>query len=156
MNMESITGSLSVTLQPIQILPAGPPHTYLGIAYAMFPGVRVLAAASPLPDLPLAMVSAHVLECILKAYLSRSGDDRRVKQSKVRHNLNALWSLAHSEGLSIQCSPPSWVDCLSHLHDSPYYLRYSTGVHGISNPSPEPMASELAALLEQVRSQLQK
>lgn len=154
MTKKPITGSVSVTLPPIQVVPAEPPQTYLAIAYAMFPGVRVLAAASPLPALPLAMVSAHVLECTLKAYLSRSGDNRRVKQPKVRHNLNALWSLAHSDGLNIQSSPPVWADCLSHLHDAPYYLRYSTGVHGISTPAPEPMTSELAALLEKVRSQL--
>jgi hypothetical protein len=122
----------------------------------MFCGVRVLGAASPLPALALAMVSAHILECILKAYLSRSGDDAQVKQPKVRHNLNALWSLAHADGLNIQSSPPQWADCLSHLHGSPYYLRYSTGVHCISSPAPEPMTSELAVLMEQVRSQLQK
>jgi hypothetical protein len=101
------------------------------------------------------MVSAHALECILKAFLSRSGDDSRVKQSDVRHNLNALWSLAHSEGLDIPGQPPQWVASLSHLHDAPYYLRYSTGVHGIVTPAPEPMLGELAALIEQVRGQLQ-
>lgn len=153
--MEPITGSAPVTLPPIQVVPPGPPHTYLGIAYSMLPGVRVLAAAVPLPALPLAMVSAHVLECTLKAYLSRSGDDARVKHRKVRHNLNVLWSMAHADGLTIPCSPPQWADCLSHLHNSPYYLRYSTGVHILSTPAPEPMTSELAALLEQVRRQLQ-
>ena len=152
--MEPIIGTLSGTLPSLRVLPPGPPHTYLGIAYAMLPGVRILAAASPLPALPMAMVSAHVLECILKAYLSRSGDDNRVKQSDVRHNLNGLWSLAHSEGLNIQSAPPQWVECLSLLHDSPYYLRYSTGVHGFSTPAPEPMTTELTALIEQVRSQL--
>ena len=122
----------------------------------MLPGVRILAAASPLPALPLALVSAHVLECMLKAYLSKSGDDLRLKQSDIRHNLNALWSLANSEGLNIPNQPPQWVECLSHLHKSPYYLRYSTGVHGLSTPAPEPMTAELAALLEQVRLQTQR
>ncbi len=120
----------------------------------MLPGVRILADASPLPALPLAMISAHVLECILKAYLSKSGDDRRLRQSDVRHNLEALWSLARADGLNIQIQPPQWVADLSQLHDSPYYLRYSTGVHGIVVPAPEPMATELAALIVQVQSQL--
>ena len=120
----------------------------------MLPGVRILADASPLPALPLAMISAHVLECILKAYLSRSGDDRRLRQSDVRHNLEALWSLARADGLNVQSQPPQWVAGLSQLHDSPYYLRYSTGVHGIVSPAPEPMATELAALIVQVQSQL--
>ncbi len=152
--MEPITGSLSATSAPATMAPAGPPHTYIGVAYNMMPGVRVLAVASPLPALPLAMVSAHVLECVLKAYLSRSGDDSRVKQSDVRHNLNFLWSLAHSQGLNIPQQPPEWVSCLSHLHGYPYYLRYSTGVHGLVTPAPEPMATELAGLIEQVQSQI--
>lgn len=152
--MEPITGNALITLQP-EILPAAPPQTYLGIAQAMLPGVRGLALTSPLPALPLAMVSAHALECILKAFLSRSGDDRRVKQSDVRHNLNALWALAHSDGLNIPCQPPAWVSGLSHLHDFPYYLRYSTGVHGLVTPASEPMVTELAALIDQVRGQLQ-
>ena len=152
--MEPVIGTLSVTLPAMRVEPAGPPHTYQGIAFAMLPGVRILAAASPLPALPLAMVSAHVLECTFKAYLSRAGDDRNVRANNVRHNLNALWSLAHSDGLSIQSQPPQWVACLSQLHDSPYFLRYSTGVHGISTPAPEPMTTELAALVEQVQRQL--
>lgn len=153
--MKPITGSASITLQPVQILPAAPPQTYLSIAHAMLPGVRVLATTSPVPALPLAMVSAHALECILKAFLSRSGDDRRMKKSDVRHNLNALWELAHSEGLNIPSQPPAWVSCLSHLHASPYYLRYSTGVSGFVTPASEPMITELAALIKQVCGQLQ-
>ncbi len=152
--MEPVVGTASATIA-ISVLPADPPHTYLGIAYAMFPAVRILADASPLPALPLAMVSAHVLECALKAYLSRSGDDRRLRKSDVRHNLEALWSLARTDGLNIQSQPPQWVTGLSQLHNSPYYLRYSTGVHGIVSPAPEPMATELAALIAQVQSQLQ-
>lgn len=152
--MEPVLGTVSATLA-IRTLPAGPPHTYLGIAYAMMPGVRILADSSPLPALPLAMVSAHVLECILKAYLSRSGNDHRLKKRDVRHNLGLLWSQAQADGLNIQRQPPQWVVCLSQLHNSPYYLRYSTGAHGIVGLAPEPMATELAALIGQVQSQLQ-
>jgi hypothetical protein len=72
----------------------------------------------------------------------------------VRHDLNALWSMAFDQDLQIQKDPPSWVACLSGLHKSPYHLRYSTGVHAIVTPAPEPMSSELAALLEIVRRQL--
>jgi len=152
--MEPVIGEPSGTLPPLQMMPPSPPATYMGIAYAMLPGVRILAAATPLPALPLAMLSAHVLECILKAYLSRSGNDQRVTKRDVRHNLNALWSMAHAEGLDIQVTSPQWVDCLSHLHDSPYYLRYSTGVHGITAPAPEPMVTELGVLIDMVQSQI--
>jgi hypothetical protein len=134
--------------------PAGPPDTYFGVAEQMLRGVQVLAAASPPPALALALVAAHVLECLLKAYLSRGGSDAALKQKEVRHNLNALWAMAFAQGLRIPESPPDWVDRLSGLHDDPYHLRYSTGVHGIVSPGAEPMTSELAALLETVRGQL--
>jgi hypothetical protein len=118
------------------------------------PGVKVLAAASPPPALALALVAAHVLECLLKAYLSRGGSDTGLKDENVRHDLNALWAKAFAQGLRVPESPPNWADCLSGLHKSPYYLRYSIGVHGIVSPGAEPMTSELAALLEVVREQL--
>ena len=152
--MEPITGTASITLQPVTIAPAAPPHTYFGVAQSMMAGVKVLAAASPPPALALALVAAHVLECLLKAYLSRDGSDAALKSPDVRHDLNALWAMAFAQGLPVPEAPPSWVDCLSGLHKSPYYLRYSTGVHGIVSPGAEPMTSELAALLETVRGQL--
>ena len=152
--MEPITGTASITLQPVTIAPAAPPFTYFGVAQTMIPGVKVLAAASPLPALALALVAAHVLECLLKAYLSKDGSDAVLKNPDVRHGLEALWAMAFAQGLRIAESPPDWVACLSALHKSPYYLRYSTGVHGIVSPGAEPMTSELAALVETVRAQL--
>lgn len=152
--MEPITGTVSVTEQSDTIAPPAPPHTYFGVAESLLPGVKVLAGASPSPALALALVAAHVLECLLKAYLSKDGSDVAVKDPNVRHNLNALWAMAFAQGLRVPESPPSWADCLSGLHKSPYYLRYSTGVHSIISPGAEPMTSELAALLEVVREQL--
>lgn len=152
--MEPITGAASIALQPVTIAPAAPPHTYFGVAQSMMPGVKVLATASPPPALALALVAAHVLECMLKAYLSRDGSDAALKSPDVRHDLNALWAMAFAQGLRIPESPPSWVDCLSGLHKSPYHLRYSTGVHGIVLPATEPMTSELAALVDIVRGQI--
>ena len=152
--MQLITGTVSIMEDPDTIAPPGPPHTYFGVAQSMMPGVKILAEVSPTPALALSIVAAHVLECLLKAYLSRDGSDAAVKKPRVRHNLNALWALAYTNGLLIPESPPSWVNCLSGLHKSPYYLRYSTGVHGIVSPGSEPMSSELAALLDVVRKQL--
>lgn len=142
------------TLDPMTLAPAGPPHTYWGIADGLMPGVRTLADAGPSRALPLAMIAAHALECILKGYLSRSGNDSAVKQSSIRHDLVALWDRAVSAGLSVARTPPSWVSRLGELHNTPYYMRYSTGVHGLVLPPSEPMASELATLLELARAQL--
>ena len=152
--MKPITGTGSLTAQAASIAPAAPPHTYFGVAQSVMPGVKVLAAASPSPALALALVAAHVLECLLKAYLSRDGSDAALKNRDVRHDLEALWARAFAQGLRVPESPPDWVTCLSGLHKSPFYLRYSTGVHGIVSPGPEPMTSELEGLLEIVRAQL--
>ncbi len=141
-------------LEDVRIAPAAPPYTYLGIARNMIGGVKILADASPTSSLALSLVAAHVLECTLKAYLSRDGDDTVVRGPSVRHNLNALWGMAHADGLSIQQAPLDWIDSLSRLHNSPYYLRYSTGVHGILSPSAEPMTSELSRLITLVQNSL--
>ncbi len=143
------------TLEPLRMKPAGPPATYFGVAENMMRGVKVLAATSPLPALALAIVAAHVLECLLKAYLSRGGSDAAVRKRDVQHDLVALWAMAVAQGLRVQKSPPDWVARLGALHKGPdFVLRYSTGVHGIVSPAAEPMTAELAALLETVRGQL--
>jgi hypothetical protein len=152
--MEPIISTVSVTEEDDVIAAPAPPHTYFGVAQSMMPGVTILAAASPSPPLPLCLVAAHVLECLLKAYLSRDGSDAKVRDPKVRHDLNALWRMAFEQDLPVPESPPEWVDRLSGLHNHPYHLRYSTGVHGIVSPAPELMASELRALLETVRGKL--
>ena len=90
---------------------------------------------------------AQTLECTLKAYLSRSGNDSRLKQSALRHNLEQLWQLAQSEGLNLPNPTPAWVSRLSLLHDKPYFLRYSTGVHGMVSPATEPMCSEIEQIV---------
>lgn len=152
--MKPVTASVAITLEPLRVHPPAPPYTYLGIAENFLPGIRSLACATPSAPLPLAMLCAHALECILKAYLSRSGDDACVRKKDLRHNISGLWSLAYSEGLLVEQIPPDWARCLGQLHDSPYHLRYSTGVHGMSTPASEPMVTALGWLLEQVRAQL--
>lgn len=103
----------------------------------------------------LSLLAAHTLECVLKAYLSKAlGSDELLKQRALRHNLVALWKLAAASGLPVAPEPPDWAACLGGLHDSPYYLRYSTGVHGIVSPAPQPMTTELRSLLDAVRKSL--
>lgn len=149
----TITASASITIDPVRLLPPAPPHTYLGIAHSMINGVRILANASPTSGPALALVAGHVLECTLKAYLSREGDDSAVKNDRaVRHDVAKLWSMAHSQGLRVPLDMPSWAATLALVHGAPFYLRYSTGVHGIVVPASEPMASELQALLALVQT----
>jgi hypothetical protein len=120
----------------------------------MYTGVVSLAAQSGVSPLPLALVAAHTVECVLKAYLSRDGNDTAARAPNIRHNLGELWELAYQQGLDVPADPPQWVACLSLVHDKPYFLRYSTGVHGVSLPDPEPMTAELGEVLTKVSQQL--
>ena len=150
MEHKTIIGTANLVAPAMRMLPAGPPHTCFGVARSMLPGVRTLSAATPLAPLALCLVAAHVLECTLKAYLSRGGSDKAVRASTVRHNIVALWSMAHAQGLAVTLAPPDWVKTLSDLHNSPYHLRYSTGVYGIVKPAIQPMAAELESLVQTV------
>lgn len=132
----------------------GPPDTYLGVARVLLPDVSILAKAVPPSGIGLPMLCSHALECTLKAYLSRAGNDARVRTPEVRHNIAKLWIMASVDGLRIPNQPPRWVALLSVLHGSPYPLRYVTGVNGIVSPAPEPMIAGLAELLELVQSQV--
>jgi hypothetical protein len=66
-------------------------------------GATALAAAPP-PESAwaFALVSGQILECSLKAFLSKAGQTQeRLKQQGVRHNLSALWKAAANQGLPI-------------------------------------------------------
>lgn len=153
--MNPITGHLAVTTGEAKVAPPGPPHTFVGVAESLLPGMRVLMTSAEPTELPLAMLCAHALECILKAYLTRNGDDPRLeKDSDLRHSIKKLWDEAAVQGLKLPPTFPDWAHRLDTMHKKPFQLRYSKGVHGIVLPSPEPMVTELTDLLQQVKSQL--
>lgn len=146
---EPIRTSLNVVLDDVTVRRPAPPDTYLGVANAMMPGVEQLAAARPCCHLAHALVASHVLECTLKACLSCNGDDRDLKDHALRHNLVELWGKAQQAGLDIPPTPPDWVKILSQIHGHPFYLRYSTDIHGLVTPGTEPMTTDLRTLLDQ-------
>jgi len=151
----TITGKMSARESGQDtFLPAGPPHTYLGVAKSILPSIILLSENPQACGLGLPMLCAHALECLLKAFLSRAGDDRAVRKSDIRHNLTKLWSKAFDEGLAIPEQPPTWITRLSEVHEPPYFLRYSTKVHGIVTPGREPMVSEIKELCAVVERQL--
>ena len=153
--MAKITGVGAAIAGSAKIGPPGPPHSYFGAARALIPGAKVLATASPCPSHALCLVVGFALEGLLKAYLSRNGPDKTLKNSKIQHDLVGLWEKAFCQGLPISKIPPSWVSGLNELHSGPnYHLRYPDKVHGIVMPPTEPMTTDLAALLEVVRKQL--
>jgi hypothetical protein len=149
-----ITGSANIHEGSDVIGPAAPPYTYLGVARQLAPGVALLAQAGAPLAIPLCLLAAHEAECLLKAYLSRGGSDSKVMMPDVRHNLEKLWSMAVSEGLSLSMPPPPWLQCLGLLHNRPFHLRYSKGVHGIAMPGNAEIASGTAELMAIVERNL--
>lgn len=149
-----ISGSSEVTLAALTVAPAAPPYTYLGMARQFAAGASSLATLGSANAVSVSFLAAQSVECALKAFLSRSGDDTRLKKSPLRHDLVALWALAAQEGLFPLAAHPSWLATLARLHGRPYYLRYSTGVHGLVLPSVQPMTNELDQLINQVHVHL--
>ena len=150
MTPKRIIGSINITLDDARVLPAGPPHTYLGVAEQLLNGVDPLVAAGGPCAVPLAFVGGQVAECALKASLSNNGDDTRLRNTDLRHILAELWKLAQSEGLPIDPKPPPWLERLSQLHERPYYIRYSKGVQGLVIPAPAEIQAGLKALVQTV------
>jgi HEPN domain-containing protein len=111
-----------------------PPNTYLGVARHMELGLDPLIAVHDPQAHAFMFLAAQVVECALKAALSRTGDDTPLRKQALRHDLEALWQLAAGEGLGVDPVPPSWLVRLSLLHREPYYLRYSKGVNGWVGP----------------------
>lgn len=72
------TGSIDITIPALAF--KGPPFTYLVVAYKMLAGAKVLVASTPIQEQPLALLCAHTLECSLKAFITRNGDDSKVKK----------------------------------------------------------------------------
>ncbi len=146
-SLPPIVGTINAVQGKAFVAPAEPPNTYLGMARALHAGIEPLASAGKAAAVPLAFVAAQVAECALKAYLSRSGKDELLRKPPLNHNLELLWERAQSEMLPVSRPPPKWLSDLSALHSAPYFIRYSTGVHGLVLPAVEPMATELTALV---------
>lgn len=133
---------------------ARPPHTYLGMARHFAIGLVALTKANPPAVIAASFLCAQLIECALKASLSRDGTDARLKASAIRHNLAGLWTLAAAEGLAIDAAVPDWLTSLSALHGAPYYLRYSTGVNGMVSPNLQLMCEGAQRLLMAVERQV--
>ena len=149
--MKPITATISVTEEPDSVAPVATHQAFLAAAVGLMPGAMVLAAASPSESAwALALVSGQILECSLKAFLSKAGlTEPELK--KDGHNLSALWKLAATKGLPISATPPDWAGSLNSLHANPYNLRYPMGLHGLVLPNAQQTTSELGHLIETVR-----
>jgi hypothetical protein len=154
--MKPVEGRATIVEEADHVARAAPPYAYLGIAEAFMPGVVILSSAQAAGARANAFLCAHILECLLKACLSRARVSKKQLTGKeLRHNLLGLWSLAISKGVTIPADAPRWVVQLSHLHNEPkYYLRYPADVNGIVMPETQLMVSDLTELVATVRAYL--
>ncbi len=149
---QGIIGSLDVTLDAATVAPVTLPEAYFGTAEALMPAARLLAVATEAPGTALTLVSGHILECLLKAFLSKNGVPRKeLIRKPFHHNLCELWQRSVQLGCPVGPAFPSWAERLNKLYDDPYLLRYPEGRHVLVLPGAQPMTAELGGLLEVVR-----
>jgi HEPN domain-containing protein len=108
------------------------------------------------PDMaiPNCFLAGQVLECLLKAYLSKKGTTEK-ELTKMGHKIQVLWEKSVQNGLPITSNLPQWAEDLNRLHTSPYNLRYPLTVNGLVLPDMQTMTSELEALLATIREDIQ-
>lgn len=136
---------------------------YKIVAHDLLQAVEVLSHSPDISSRGCALIAAHALECTLKAFLWHKRKPTLTEIShKDRHNLRALWEIAHKEDCRIFLKiPPNWVEILSSGHGPNFYFRYQEGekskgqkekniVHGGATPELIPMANELKKLIGKV------
>jgi HEPN domain-containing protein len=142
--MKTIRASLNVRLGKVQFT-----HTeedaFFAVAQELMKGARVLALSGS--DYALTFLCCHILECLLKAFLSKMGlTEAELKKKPFGHNLLNLWNEAIKKGLLDFSDPPSWVNILDRLHCDHYILRYPMGLIVVGYPAIEPMMTDLEKL----------
>jgi hypothetical protein len=151
-------GSIDITLPSLEMLQPDNGDGYLVVARDLLQGVKALSSCESIPPRACALIAAHALECILKAYLWHKEKRNDLKDAK--HNILVLWNLAYGENtLGISDTPPDWVRILSEGHGPNYYFRYQMGqnriiVNGGQTPELASMAEELSSLLKQVELEI--
>ena len=74
-------------------------ESYYGRTAEFLDGARVLAGQEVTPRIALAFLCGQSLECALKAYLTRANKDPgAIKAHRVRHDVQALWAMAQTDG----------------------------------------------------------
>lgn len=97
-----MNGTVNCTLPPLMTVPPTSAQSYLIAAKGLFLGTEALADKAGQTMMACAFLAAQVLECTLKSYLAHVGiPEEELKKYQLRHNLEALWSLAVNKGLTI-------------------------------------------------------
>ena len=122
---------------------------YLATATGLLRGASLLAAAPPSEsEWAFALVAAQILECSLKAFLSKRGET-----GLKEHDLAKLW--ARAAGRLPIGDMPQWAETLNSLHGPPdYHVRYPDKVNALVFPEPHETELALRNLIDTVRKAL--
>jgi len=128
---------------------------YMASATGLLPSLKLLASSGPQHSRACALVGGNLLECALKAFLTKKVDAAVLKKPYIRHNLEALWRMSVENNLPIDATPPAWCVVLNSLHGGPkFHLRYQAEVHGLTFPHPSDMIDKLPKVLAVVEHAL--
>lgn len=131
------------------------PQSLLGAASSLVSSVECLVLSVKTVEVwGIALLSAHAVEIILKAFLIAKGVSEEKLEQKIRHHLGKAWRKASSLGLDIPSDPPRWCNLLDGAHDSPYFLRYPPTNTGMILPNLNDLSANLRGLYELVRRSL--
>ena len=131
------------------------PHSLLGAASSLVRSVEYLVLnVKDVEVWGIALLSAHALEIILKAFLVANGVTEDELIWRVGHNLDKAWREASSRGLGISKDPSRWCNLLDGAHDSPYVLRYPPTNTGMVLPNLNDLSSNLRELYELVKKSI--
>jgi hypothetical protein len=145
-------GTITAGAATISVGPESIGH--LSRARGLLRGVRVLATTPSDTGVACHFLAAWTLESLLKSYLSHCGVTKK-QLNPIRHNLEALWEKAASNGFSIAARPPDWCKLLNSIHGEPYHSRYPTSWAGYVGPGLGLMTSELEAVFAAVEKVVQ-
>jgi len=97
--MEPISATMSIAEEPDSFGPGAAHDAFLAVAVGLMRGAAVLAAAPPSESAwAFALLSGQILECSLKAFLSKAGVTQE-ELNRIGHNLSELWLRAANRGL---------------------------------------------------------
>jgi len=147
--VQPILGTAAIVEAGDTVVPAGPPHTYLGVAQQLMPSIATLATCAE-NAYGKTLLCGHAIECVLKAYITRVESGRASLKTIKHHNLMRLWAMAATSGPGVTATVPAWLAHLNHLYAAPYRLRYANGYHGAVLLAAEPMVTDLRELLTTV------
>ncbi|MFM0049888.1 hypothetical protein [Caballeronia grimmiae] len=153
--MDEITGRAKATLEGVRMIRPTEARSYLTASRWMAAGA-FHNFSGPI-DCAIAGASqiAQSLECVLKAYLSFSGLSKgKLMDPSLRHNLEALWTLAADNGLKVDPLPSGWCKLLNTAHNNPFFFRYPMGLNGMVTPPPLEMEQGLRDILQLVEAQI--